>query len=229
MNRKRLRKGISLIEVIVVSVLVFMMFYYIYKMLAPGMRAWRRSDVKVSIQQNNLVAMYRLMNDLKESNIHTISLRNCDVKSDRISTLICLASARDEKGVLHTKIKNYGAGKNYDSKEPDWQNFVIYYLDEKMRLRRRVAGNYIACREPRGMSFKGNPVNAISVDNTTTDQVIARKIEALTILYNPDEEHWSGGFDVKIVAAYLDPDPAETFRTALQSTLEVRYDEPDEN
>ena len=214
-------------ELIVVMVLVVFLFYYIYKMLAPGLRVWRQSDIKVSLQQNSLVAMYRLMNELKESNVFTVTLKEYDKDIDQIGTLICFASSQDTAGIFHT-VKKTLNGKIIDTKAPEWQQYIIYYQDSKNRLRRHETGEYKAIQESGGMRIKSEPIYWINVNNLSTNTIVARNIEELKIIYNPDEANWKGGLNISIKARYNDPNPAERFETSLQTTFEVRYDEPEE-
>lgn len=221
MKGKYISRGLTVVEVMVSSALVFILFYYIFKMLAPGMRVWMKSDIKVNLQQNTLVAMTRLTNELKESNKYSVSLREYHGIND-ISTLICFASARDSRGDFKFREEEF-AGSMLPNGEPEWQKFIIYYLDTKSRLRRFETLSYDTLRDIYGMDIAGDPSNLIDVNDSVRNAIVGRKIETLSILYNPSEDTCRG-FDIRLTA-YDENDRVEEFSTTLQTTIEVRYED----
>lgn len=220
-------RGLTVLEMIVVTILIFLIFYYIYKMLSPGIAAWRKSEIKVSLQQNTMVALYRLKNELEESNVNTVTLKIYNPSVDKISTLICFASPRDKNGIIHTKWLSYAGRAAFDSGVPDLQKYVIYYLDAKFNLRRSETSNYTNFRSTDSMQIRGDPKSYISIDNLMINPIIARQIEELTIRYNPNLEEWRGGIDISISAVQRDLEGVEQFRTNLETTFVVKYDDID--
>jgi hypothetical protein len=222
----RCRRGMSIAETIVVAVLMFMLFYYIYKLLEPGLRVWRQSEKRVSLQQSTLISMYRITGDLKESNKYSVTLRNYDLAVDGVGTVICFASARDQDGTMHTRQIHYGSGPVFDSGEPEWQKYVFYYLDNKRRIRRFETNSYTTYKETDGMHLKVEPLMVISPSNPLTNAVIARNIKTFQSVYSPDPLSDGAslkGLTITIGASYPDPDPRERFDTELETTVGVRY------
>jgi hypothetical protein len=219
-------RGITVVELLVSAVLMFMLFYYIYKLLEPGLRVWRQSDVKVRLQQNNLVGMYRLINEVKETNRNSVVVRKCDPPQNKVKCLICFASARDNEGNMVTRKMTYGTTQ-IDTGEPAWQKFVIYYLDDQTRLRRYDSGvlgadSYTTLKENPGMRIATDPINRVNADDYRTNAVIARQIQTFDILYNPNEAEWKG-LIVKLSALHPDPNPREQFSNSLETSVGVRY------
>jgi hypothetical protein len=212
----------------VVCILTFLLFYYIYKLLTPGLTAWRRSEVKVTLQQNTVIGMYRLKKEIEESNVYTVTVRHCDLAIEKISDLVCFASARDKNGTLRTRFVTYTGRTGFDSGAPDWQKYIIYYHDYKSRLRRMETPDYVSFREAQGMRIRCDPTTLIHVDDTSLDSVVTRKIERFAVAFDPPTaDEWKGGLYVSLVAFNPDPNPVEEFRTTLETTMVVRYDDLD--
>ncbi|MDQ7825766.1 MAG: hypothetical protein RDV48_23395 [Candidatus Eremiobacteraeota bacterium] len=219
---RRERNGHTVIEMLVVLVILILLFWSVYRLLAPGLRAWVKSDSKVMVQQNALLGMYRLTNELKESNIYTVSLMDYNGHS-----LICCASSRDREGNLHSRIFLYGVGSSYDTGSPEWQKYIIFYLDDKSRIRRYEtpvsppATTFTTYRSSDTMRIAVDPASLINPSDTLSNKVIANKIKTLSILYNPSSGDWKGGLDISITAW----DDEQDFETTLETTIGVRYDE----
>jgi hypothetical protein len=224
------QRGISLIELIVCALLMFMLFYYIYKLLAPGLRVWRQSEKRVCLQQSNLVSMYRVTNDLKETNKYSVSLKRYD-KATMLENLngdgylICFASARDQNGTYHTRQVQYGTAPAFDSGEPEWQKYVIYYIDNSRRIRRYETPTFTPYKDPVAMTINGDVFSIITPSNLSTNSVISRNVGDFTADYSPDPPNASTfkGLRIVVSAWYDDPDPREQFKTALETTVGVRY------
>jgi hypothetical protein len=222
----RNRRGITIAELMVSAVLLMLLFYYIYRLLEPGLRVWRQSDVKVRLQQNNLVGMYRLMNEFKETNKYTVSIRKYDPPQNKVKCLICFASARDNDGNMVTRKVTYGTNQ-IDTGEPAWQKFVIYYLDDQTRLRRYDSGNmgansYATLKENPGMHLATEPLLRVNADDLRYNAVIARQIQVFNLIYNPDEASWKA-VTVQLTALHDDPNPRERFVNSLETMVGVRY------
>jgi hypothetical protein len=241
MTRKKAYRGISIAELLVSVVLLGYLFYSIFRLLEPGLRVWRQSDVRVSLQQSTLVAMYRLTNELKESNLNTVTLKRYDPATDRISTLICFASSRDRQGNYVSKKGETNSGVTYDTGEPDWQKYVIYYLDNKSRLRRHetsIVADPVPLPSPSpvhpykyrnaaDMHMMFDPLTIIQINDLTADPAVARSISDLSIDGDPALTDWTGALTVGITALHPDPNPAEQFQMKLETIVRVRYNEKD--
>jgi hypothetical protein len=241
MKRRSRARGISIAELLVSAALLGYLLYSIFRLLEPGLRVWRQSDVRVTLQQCTLVAMYRLTNEIKESNRNTVTLKNYDPAVDRVSALICFASNRDGQGNYVSKKGETNSGVTYDSGEPDWQKYVIYYLDDKSRLRRHetpVVADPVplpspapphpnSYRDAGDMHMKFDPLKIIQIDNLASDSVVARSIHDLSIDGDPSSPEWGGALTVGITALHPDPNPAEQFQMKLETTVRVRYDDTD--
>jgi prepilin-type N-terminal cleavage/methylation domain-containing protein len=217
----RNNRGLTIVELLVVMVLLSILFYYIFKLLEPGLRVWRQSDRKVNLQQNTLVGIYRLKNELRESNQNTVTIRKYDMTTDLMGDCVCFASARNEKGELIIKT---GAGSAGD---PEWQRYVVYYLDNKSRLRRFATTDYAGYKETDGMHIKIEPRDIAKIDDITRDKVVARFIKVFKADYVPDLKNWRGIINMQLYALYEDPNPRECFGTSLRTSVGVRYDQED--
>ncbi|MHC9543016.1 MAG: hypothetical protein AB9903_26195 [Vulcanimicrobiota bacterium] len=68
MNNLRLRRSglhtgertMTLAEIIIVSVLLLQLSYCLYSTLLPGIRAWRKSDLRADVQQNAPIVLQRI-------------------------------------------------------------------------------------------------------------------------------------------------------------------------
>jgi hypothetical protein len=231
----RRQRGLSIAELLVVAVLLGIIFYMVFRMLEPGLRVWRQSDVRVRLQQSTLVAMYRLSNELKESNQNSVTLKPCNIVTDRVSMLVCFASARNNTGDLVLLKDQFGTGAVFDTGEPNLQKYVIYYRDDKRRMRRYETAvpspaptpAYSTYRESGSMHINGDPLAYIHIDDIAADPVVSRDIEDFTVDYTPVGSDWKGGLLVKISAKHDDPNPAEQFEMKLETTVRVRYDDKD--
>jgi hypothetical protein len=217
-NLRKIRRGTSLVEILVASALLGLLFYNIYRLLVPGMQVWMKSDKKVTLQQNALLGMYRLKDEIKETNQNTITLREYDINTDKIDTLICFASAVDNNGVLKNKTVTNLDGTKVEAPEPEWQKFVIFYRDNQNKIRRHEKYTYETAREPGSMRIAGDPKNEIDLIG---DRIVAARIKTLEILYNSPPPEWNGGLNIKITAFDDDID----FTTTLETTVGARYNE----
>lgn len=215
------RRGMTIVEMLVVMVLLSLLFYYIYKLLEPGLRVWRHSDTKVNLQQNTLVGIYRLKTELRESNQNTVSILHYDMAKDRMGYCICFASARNEKGDLFLKMGATNAG------DPDWQKYIIYYHDDQKRLRRFATRDYIGYKQTDGMRINCEPRDIAHVDDLVKDKVVAKFIKDFKLEFSPSFELWKGVINMDIYAFYDDPSPLERFGTSLRTAVGVRYDQED--
>jgi hypothetical protein len=212
-------QGSTLIELIVAAVLLLILFYIIYSLLSPGFRAWMRSEKKVEIQQQTVISVYSLTNELRESHQKSVTIKNYNPSVDHVSTLICFASHRDKNGIIRTKQLQYGIGPPFDSGEPEWQKYVIYYLDDKSRLRRWETTDYLSYKDANSMQIGIEPLNCIKVTDLLSNRVIARKIESFTIMCDPAGTNWKGCLDMTLVSY----DDEQKFRTSLTTDVGVRY------
>ena len=217
-------RGITIVELLVVSVILMLFFYMVYLLLAPGLRVWRKSDIKVTLQQNTLVGMRMMMNELRESNVNTVTIQKYEPSIHGISTLVCFASPRDFSGTLQGKWVDEG-GFHYDSGFLVWSKFIIYYHDTERRLRRYDRIDFDSNKESGGMHIAGDPVAYIHVGDLQTDRVIARNIENFEVKYNPPPPDWKRYIDLKLEARDRLNSDMEDYVTGLQTTVEVRYNE----
>jgi len=224
--------GITVVELTVASVLLGVLFYCIYGLLSPGLKAWRESDVKVAIQQNTLLGMYRLINEVKETNRFSVAVDNYDVPYQRISSIICFLSSRNNRGDLVTK-KIFCGGEWMDTGEPEWQKYVIYYLDDRERIRRyetpvnaSYSPPYKEYREVDSMMMKFRPVDMVHLDNLSSDSVVARNISKLRLGSSVDTESEKMAVNV-MITAYDPSGSVKDYSTSLQTTVGVRYNEED--
>jgi type II secretory pathway pseudopilin PulG len=215
------KRGITIIEMLVVMLLLSILFYYIFKLLEPGLRVWRQSDTKVNLQQNTLVGIYRLKNELKESNQNTVTIRKYAIAIDRMGDCVSFASARNEKGELILQTGSTNAG------DPQWQKFVIYYHDNKSRLRRFVTDSYAGYKQADGMRINCEPRDIARIDDVVRDKVVARFIKSFRIDYVPNFNDWKGIINMELNALHDDPNPRERFSTSLRTAVGVRYDQED--
>jgi len=218
------RRGISLIELMVCCFLLVLLFYHVYQLLAPGLRAWHVSDEKIRLQQASLVALHRLMGEIQESNRNTFDVRSYDVTLYHVSTLVCFATSSDETGNRITRLVDDGLHPKFDSGEPVWQRYIIYYLDYLSRLRRIDTIDFTTNREAGGMQVSGDPVKRIHVSDLITDRIVAKDISTFTITMLPDKAHWNGWLHILVSARDNGNHQLDGYSSTLQTTLEVRYD-----
>ena len=212
----RARKGISVVEVLVVTVVLGLLFYNIYRLLIPGMTIWMKSDKKVTLQQSALVSLYRIKDELKESNLNTYTYRQYDKDVDHLTTLICFASAIDKNGTLVNKTLHNADGSDIKTPNPDWQKYVIYYLDDRKRIRRHETDSYATMKQPDGMEMLKEPIDEIDL---VRDKIISTRIEEFNVEKHNASPVWNGGVRLEIKAHDDDID----FSTTLETIVGMRY------
>lgn len=209
---------------LVVSVILMILFYVVYLFLKPGLRVWKKSDRKVTLQQGTLVGLRMIVNDLGESNTNSVKIYYYNIISDHVSTLICMASARNNSGVLQSVWANDGHN-DYDTGQLIWTKFIIYYHDYKYRLRRCSGIDFAANKTPKGMQLSVDPITLIHIENVSADRIIARNIEKVEFNYEPSETDWKGWISIRIEAKEQQLYEDEACATNLQTSVEVRYND----
>jgi hypothetical protein len=118
--RSHLPRGATLAEVLVVSVLALIVTGVTFCVLLLAKRSWVMVSSRASACINSEVALERVRRDLQDSSVSGITIRD--------GAALCFLSARDENGSFRTDSDG----------NPQWQAFVVYYVDSTLRsLRRR--------------------------------------------------------------------------------------------
>ena len=226
---RRSEHGISILELTISFVLLGILFYCIYSLLRPGLRVWRESDMRVSTQQNTLVGIYRMINDAKETNSHSVIYGTYDPAVDGISSIICFASARDRAGTVRTGTITCG-GTQIATGEPEWQQYIIYYLDSQNRLRRyeTLASSppetYQDLKGTNTMRIKEPAIYKIRTGDLLRDKVIARNIKKMEAV--PRTLSTGGQTAIFIRLTAYDPhNNIQDYSLTLETAVGVRYNE----
>lgn len=113
-------RGMTLVEVSVAAGILMLLLAAIVGIYQSSARVWRKVDIRTSLLRELQVAVRYLERGLEVS--HSFGL-------DRAPTLNALAylSALDGNDEIHVN----------DQGKPEWQRFVIVYVDAKGLLRRR--------------------------------------------------------------------------------------------
>jgi type II secretory pathway pseudopilin PulG len=119
------QRAMTLLEILVVCVLMGIVSFCLYNTLLPGIRAWRKSDVKADIQRNALVAAQRISRELRSSDIDSLVIikNTCfdaEAGKSRSIDAITFLSPYGQKG-----------GLQYDAENSAvlWKKHGVFYLD----------------------------------------------------------------------------------------------------
>jgi hypothetical protein len=119
------QRAMTLAEIIVVCVLMGIVSYCLYATLLPGIRAWRKSDVKADIQRHALVAMQRISRELRSSDIESLVIIH--------KSYIDAETGRSCRADAMTFLSPYGrkSGFLYDAQNSLllWKKRGVFYLD----------------------------------------------------------------------------------------------------
>jgi len=115
----------TLAEIIIVSVLLLLLSYCLYSTLLPGIRAWRKSDIRADVQQNALIVLQRISAELRASDIESVVIKDSTYE-EKISgkTLPCCAIIfLSPVGAQNEPLYDVSSGQII------WRKHSVFYLD----------------------------------------------------------------------------------------------------
>ena len=172
-----MRKGMTLPEILIVCGLLGLMTTCLYSILIPGLRAWKRSDIKSDLQRNGLIAMKRISLELRSSDIESVKIfHNSYVDSVTKKTFTSDAISF---------ISPVGRGDEieYDPETGSilWQKYGIFYLDppsHKLYLQEKYFNPPTDSPDDYQLSDY--------VPDTQNDRIVAKNITSLSFQAEPD-------------------------------------------
>lgn len=204
----RARRGMSIVEMMVVCVVFALLFGLVYKALVPGLDAWKRSEPRSQLQEHCLVAMGRITSDLRNTHIATVSLSTGAYADPETG------ETRDAHSLsLLTPLDGSGDVARDSHGRILWQKYLVYYLDRKTYTLRCHEEPLAATAEPpaslRCPSFTPDPAK---------DRIVARHIVSLSFSAERDEDEPGGDALLNPVSIFIRAREGE-FATALRSSV----------
>ncbi len=115
----------TLAEIIVVSVLLIVLSYCLYSTLLPGIRAWRKSDIRADVQQNALIVLQRISNELRASDIESVVIKDLTYEEKGTGKMLpCNAIIfLSPVGAQNEPLYDVNSGQII------WRKHAVFYID----------------------------------------------------------------------------------------------------
>lgn len=123
------RRGMGLLEALVVSALLVMLFGIVYAFLVPGLRAWTRSDAQSQSQQQALLVTSMISREVHYSHPGNLIVKPVDGPEGTSRDAVAFVSSLDGEG-----------RESFDATGSTlWQTILYIYHDgdaQRVRMRR---------------------------------------------------------------------------------------------
>ena len=117
-----MKKGLTLIEVLIYSMLMIFILTGIYSVFTASMQNYHLISSTIDVQKASLNTVHRLAKELSESKLSYIKLYGTDPKG------IVFLSPRNNNGVFQYYM-NASDSNDSNNQKPMWQKYVVYYVD----------------------------------------------------------------------------------------------------
>lgn len=126
-SRIKNKRGMTLIELIIVTMIMFLLSGSLFWMIIAGKSIWQSSVTRSSDRQELHTTVERITKELRDSDSTLITVSSTP-------SAICFLSAFNNQGRFITA----------DTGAPVWQKYVIYYIPTSTTklLRKEVYGSY---------------------------------------------------------------------------------------
>jgi len=172
-------KAMTLAEIIVVSVLMIILTYCLYSTLLPGVRAWRKSDIRADVQQNALIVLQRVSTELRSSDIDSVVIKEqtCTESGTGRTLPCCAIIFLSPVGAKNEPLYDVNSGQII------WRKHAVFYLDtatSTLRMQEIYLSQATTERPEEQMKeFTPQP---------SADRVVARHVKAVSFRADQDTD-----------------------------------------
>lgn len=203
-----MRRGMSLVEILVGSALLLMLFGLIVMLLLPGWRAWTKSEGRSDVSQNAIVVMGRVSTDFR--NAHASSVW---AETRAVTDPVDGRPARHDYVIFLVALDYDGNIVVSPDGDPIWQKRIVFYHDGEAQ---QVRSTEIPLPAP---TTEPSPLVVKSYTPTAKDRVVARNVRSFELSWRQPNlqmivETRRDGFRSKlesmvtpIMAAFAPPTP----------------------
>jgi prepilin-type N-terminal cleavage/methylation domain-containing protein len=185
-NTGNSRKGFTLVEVMIYSVLIGVILAGIYGTLIFSMRYFNTISTVSAMQDSVLIALSRIEMDISETRADSVKIEKEPIN-----------------GIMFPVLKNSDGKYSFNSKgEVEWQGWICYYLEKD------GTGTYNLAMKRKGITSvavePGTPpyttVQGFVQDSTISRQIIARNVKDINIerIIDPDTGALTRNFKIEI-------------------------------